>query len=164
MTADGARPWWASEDAEVDGLDPDEDPIAAVRRARAADDPGPGSSSQDARHDPPCGVCPLCLGWQHLDIHHPEVAEHLAAAGRHLLDAQPEVAAHLSAAGRHLSAALRHLVDERGATGTPEDDGVGADTANADGASPRGARSARAGERRSGLERIHLDDEEDVDG
>jgi hypothetical protein len=124
MSTEDARPWWASEDPEATGLDADEDPVEAVRTARRpsaghgeASDPE-GGSAGTADHDGAwdgsaiCPVCPLCQGWRVLSEHQPEVAEHLAAAGRHLAEASPEVTEHLVAAGRHLTAAVRHLFDE----------------------------------------------------
>ncbi len=181
MSAEDARPWWASPDPEVDRLDPDEDPVAAVRAARHAPDgepdgerePAPGPDPDpdpDLGHDgrragaetggqqtEACDVCPICLGWRYVRDHHPDVAEHLSAAGRHLADAQPEVAEHLAAAGRHLTAALRHLVDERAehAADGERDAEEGTGSAGAD----RAGRGSAPG--RTVFERIVLDDEED---
>ena len=168
MTAEDARPWWASADPEVDGLDPHEDPIEVLRAARrgpengadaatdaagddgaatgAADDDGAARAAED--HAAACSACPLCTGWRLLQEHHPDVATHLAAAGRHLAEAQPEVAEHLSAAGRHLAAALRHLLDDPG-----PDAGESPD----EGPEPR----RRRGGRDAPFERIVLDDQED---
>ncbi len=184
MTAEDARPWWASTDPRTDGLDTDEDPIEVLRAARRpepdgggsdgddegseADAGGPGpdaggpgadaggayageaSSAGDGPHTSEiCGVCPICVGWRFLQQHHPDVVDHLAAAGRHLADAQPEVAEHLGAAGRHLTAAFRKLIDER-AEGGP---GGGSDRDARDG--PRGEEA---------FEHILLDDDEEDQG
>ena len=140
MSQDPARPWWASDDPATDRLDPDEDPVSAARGARQradggtraddrtrddrrartdersrADDPPP-AADQDVHDAAICGVCPLCSGWRLLSEVRPEVADHLAAAGRHLAGARPEVAEHLAAAGRHLASAIRHLVEDVGTT------------------------------------------------
>lgn len=164
MTAEDARPWWASTDPRTEGLDADEDPIEVLRAARRPDPghgPGHGradseggepgtddsSSGADAPHTSEiCGVCPLCVGWRFLQEHHPDVVDHLAAAGRHLADAQPEVAEHLGAAGRHLTEAFRKLIDERG----EGDPAGGSERAHRGGPGGGGA-----------FEHIVLDDEED---
>ena len=181
MTAEDARPWWASTDPQTEGLDTEEDPIEVLRAARRpdAEHGGPdvdssrsdadgsrsnanGSRSDAAGGEPHtddlpsaadsphtseiCGVCPLCVGWRFLQEHHPDVVDHLAAAGRHLADAQPEVAEHLGAAGRHLTAAFRKLIDERGESGP-------------DGGSDRDHRDGPG--RKEAFEHIVLDDEED---
>lgn len=160
MTAEDARPWWATPDAEVDGLDPREDPIEVLRAARrgregggdaatGTPDEGDGATHAAGDHAEPCSACPLCTGWRLLQEHHPDVATHLAAAGRHLAEAQPEVAEHLTAAGRHLTAALRHLLDDAGAPA--------ADAAEA----PEGGASQRQRQaRKAPFEHIVLDDEE----
>jgi hypothetical protein len=122
MSVEDARPWWATDDPSVEGLDDDEDPIEVLRSARRGSDGDEDPDAHGARSgaraegaasdNGTCGACPLCLGWRLLGEHHPDVADHLEAAGRHLAEARPEIAEHLAAAGRHLTAALRHLFEE----------------------------------------------------
>ncbi len=147
MSAEEARPWWASSDPDVADLDRDEDPVETVRQARRGgsdggepepggarpqgDDPDEPLTGHGDGHDQdgpvgrtgdhePCGVCPLCAGWRALTESHPEAAEHLAAAGHHLGELRPEVADHLAAAGRHLAAALRTLLEPPEETADPD--------------------------------------------
>lgn len=162
------RPWWASADPDVDRLDPDEDPLDAVRSARrrtdhddattrehsgadggAPSEPSDASCALDVSEV--CGVCPVCAGWRYLRDHHPDVAAHLAAAGRHLSDAQPEVVEHLAAAGRHLAAVFRQVLEDRGEAEAADDES--SESRSRPGS---GARSRQAA--RDGFERIDLDD------
>ena len=109
MTADEDLPWWRS---RADDLARDEDPVAlhlAARNGEATSDrsghgPGGGSGDDGPRHGPgpgaepghdpgaerrhemgpDCDVCPICLGIAHVRETHPEVADHLVDAVRHL--------------------------------------------------------------------------------
>lgn len=103
MSADAA-PWWHSNEDVL----ADEDPLAqhlSARAARLDDEPptgagstGAGSRREDDRrdelpddHDPACEVCPICRGIAHVRRTHPEVAEHLVEAARHLSRALGEL-------------------------------------------------------------------------
>ncbi len=94
MASDQARPWWASDDPQIDALAADEDPVTTHRSARRPEtdrDPEPSTIGDTdhgpapATHDPStCGRCPICLGLRLLEEHRPDIAEHLSEASRHL--------------------------------------------------------------------------------
>ncbi|MFA9445708.1 hypothetical protein [Egicoccus sp. AB-alg6-2] len=90
MTADPARPWWATAEGS-EHLD-DRDPVQAHREARRGA-PGPDAETTDggettAAHDPDvCGVCPWCTGLRLLATSHPDAVAHLTEAARHLTHA-----------------------------------------------------------------------------
>lgn len=125
---DERRPWWASDDPDVDAVDPEVDPIEAHRTARRGDgdppsDPGPagddgardtddaarphGSDVGDHRPEI-CGVCPICV------------------TARILGESRPELLDHLTEAARHLAAAVRAVVEPSPAGGqSPPGDRAG---------------------------------------
>ena len=99
MTTDRDAPWWRSDGDHL----ADEDPVAlhlAARNGETTDPPGhedgrPDDESRDRSGDPPgaeaghlagpdCDICPICLGIAHVRDAHPEVADHLVDAVRHL--------------------------------------------------------------------------------
>lgn len=118
MTADEDLPWWRS---RADDLARDEDPVAlhlaarngeatggATSEATGADENGPRHGPRPERgaehgheHEPgaepphelgpDCDVCPICLGIAHVRETHPEVADHLVDAVRHLTLAAREL-------------------------------------------------------------------------
>lgn len=79
--ADG-RPWWRS---SADAIADDEDPLAAHLGARGQRDCDDGHQGSD------CEVCPICRGIAHVRATHPQVAEHLVEAARHLTMAVREI-------------------------------------------------------------------------
>lgn len=87
MSADAARPWWASPDPATDTLDEEQDPVTASRQARHATSADDVTERGPAHRPTTCGICPVCLGIEALGLRHPEVAAHLTEASRHLLAA-----------------------------------------------------------------------------
>lgn len=96
MTAD-VGPWWHSRDDALGNEDPLAQHVGA--RATGANDQAPGDETGQADgpdraelpHDPPCDVCPICRGIEHVRRTHPEVAAHLVEAARHLTRAVSEL-------------------------------------------------------------------------
>jgi hypothetical protein len=104
VTGDRDAPWWRSDGDHLAG---DEDPVAlhlAARNGEATDPGGHREDRADGRADaradardrdrpdgdtghvpgPDCDICPICLGIAHVRESHPEVADHLVDAVRHL--------------------------------------------------------------------------------
>lgn len=141
MTGDRDAPWWRSDGDHLAG---DEDPVALHLAARngEATDPGrhrDGRAEGRAHHradgradgrdsdqpdgdtghvpGPDCDICPICLGIAHVRESHPEVADHLVDAVRHLTLAVRSLMDDVGG-GRHGAADdAEHADARRGRTG-----------------------------------------------
>ncbi len=133
MTAERARPWWASP-SSVDDLDPAEDPVEASRASRRPqqDAPRTGPEQRDGNPDEQRDGRPGAQRHGKADEEpggkseeDPEPAAHdpacsacpLCAGWRALTEHHPEVAAHLAAAGRHLADARPEVTAHLAAAG-----------------------------------------------
>ncbi len=123
----GRRLPGSSGDAGTAPSDPSGNP------ARASDPPGPGPDD----HPGDCDVCPICRGLAHVRATHPELADHLVAAAR------------------HLTLAMREVVDTV-ASASPDRGGPATARGN-----PSRRAASRAGSAGGGFESIPLDDTED---
>lgn len=164
MTADAARPWWASPDPATDALDGDQDPVLASRRARCATPMDDGATGVDDAEDGPSDVDDPSEsvpgdGPEGSDVAGGDPAQRPSPCGvcpvclglDALGERHPEVAAHLVEASRHLLAAVQDLLGPPSASSRRDDatqataDGFqrieveGPDVAPTDGASSEGS-------------------------
>ncbi len=145
---DGGRPWWASGADPAEGADPDEDPLARHRAARAgapngaADGPGTGHGRAGDRDGSGGDTGDHRAGWWEAydafgrlardlgtaaggagRVGHTEVCHvcPVCTALRLMGEVRPEVITHLGEAARQLTLAAKAVVDAQADTFTRDD-------------------------------------------